>query len=55
MAGENIKKVAKEAGISITTLEWHYGVYMEREVQRNAPKKRNANKNTRWKSVPDGI
>ena len=30
----NIKKVAQEAGISLTTLERHYSVYMEKMVQQ---------------------
>jgi hypothetical protein len=48
-AGENVKKVAQEAGISLATLERNYGVYLDkavqREVQRNVPKKRKALQN----------
>src|SRR5262249_22113634 len=48
-AGENVKRVAQEAGISLATLERNYGVYLDkavqREVQRNAPQKRKALQN----------
>jgi integrase len=53
-AGENVKKVAQEAGISLATLERNYGIYLDkavqREVQRNTPRRRKALQN---KSLPE--
>jgi hypothetical protein len=49
-AGENAKKVAQEARISMSTLEKNYGIYMEQgvqpEVQRETAKNEMPNKNT---------
>ena len=46
-AGENVKKVAQETGISLATLERNYGIYtdkvVQQEVQRKSPRARKAN------------
>jgi hypothetical protein len=62
-AGENAKKIAQEAGISLSTLERNYGIYLDRavqekvqqEVQRNQPKKRKRNdsKDVSWRPRRD--
>lgn len=39
MAGENIKKVAQEAGISLVTLERHYGMFIEKSATESATEK----------------
>ena len=62
-AGDNAKKVAQEAGISLSTLERNYGMHLDRAVQENVQQEVQQVRGKRerimilrpFHGVPDGI